>query len=1085
MAADGFVFSSGGQLLNGQSQSPGQIQLPSQQKAAQPAAKTGGNTGLLAEIYNHTLGPIVNSVEGGISDIPNIAASAAYLPRMATALATNNVKAQNSLDAAQNQRLASTNFVKNFTSGQNAQTGAIGGNLEQGLGKSTDQVLNLTSPITGAETLGGRTGLNAIGAGIGVGAKLGAAGGIGNAAAQGGNGEQLFAGGVTGGLEGAAAGGLGGGLQSLAGSNLARSLTSGTGKLARGVGQGITGRSADVAGAGADATVGAPGGGPPPSSGGSGGLFNRAATNAGAKAAQNEMGQNAIDFAGANKGDIAGAMSHDANGNPVGMTQVRSFLRGNGMDDTAANMDVLNSTSGPIQGGLLQDMTQGITLDASGAKQAGLDMAQAKLTGSYGNQTTRIINDATSNLDKLGTNATVPDVLSSISKLEDAKNIAKQAASSNEPAGHAANAYQTVIDNLHAKLDSSSVNNAIASYKVPPDLEQTIQQDVQSNGGSPQLAQNYIDTANNATNYRQMQSGMQMGQVAGNLSKVAKDNFANAVPQVDKSTGRPQLPSWELAMSLHNPSYLAAGAARLAQNAGIAGRVLSKVNPGAFAAGREAALAPDPLTAQKLASPGATGASAPTYTPSNAENMGLPTGPEPLLTNQTTPGTSGGPAPTPTTPGIATPAEQTAQVPTSTPEEQGAPVVGPPTTTPTSNLDNSLQQIGVRPTGAQAPETGALGPGSQPGPVVNGISGPIPNSGGALGAESQPAVPVPTQPMQTTTVPVIGEQASGSVPVATTPPAPTNVPVTGSQASGEVPVTTPPPSPLQPALNGVSNVANAVGRGVNAVDNAVRAIPGRVAGVAEATPNITGAVSRLPDQIKAGIGSAKSAVKSTNASGVISALTGETANQLGQGAGSLPTSGGAASPATGATGAPTKFVSSYTGQPTLDINSIPGGTLADYTAEVTADPKNEAIYKAIYDAAQAQVKASIPKAPTAAQSTGATSIQDAASYLDTIESQLAAVGGVNAQAGYEAQIPLVGKYLQPGITAYNETKVDAATALAKALTGRAATQSSVAMFMKSLPSAVDSPAQAADKIANLRQELAGKAPDYGLVPAGG
>lgn len=216
---------------------------------------------------------------------------------------------------------------------------------------------------------------------------------------------------------------------------------------------------------------------------------------------------------------------------------------------------------------------------------------------------------------------------------------------------------------------------------------------------------------------------------------------------------------------------------------------------------------------------------------------------------------------------------------------------------------------------------------------------------------------------------------------------------------------------------------------------------------------------------------------------VIGALTGQGANQLGQNAGAPQTASTQPTADTGDSDVPTNWVTADQAGPQIDENSIPGGTLAELSQEMQADPKNASLYKDIYDAAQAQVKASIPKAPTAAQAQGATAIQDAFSLIDSIEQEFQKAGGADHAAGYAASLPVVGQHLQPEIYAYNKTKFDAATALAKALSGRAATSITLKMAMESLPDATDSPQSAANKLANVRRDLAGKAPNYGLVPA--
>lgn len=163
--------------------------------------------------------------------------------------------------------------------------------------------------------------------------------------------------------------------------------------------------------------------------------------------------------------------------------------------------------------------------------------------------------------------------------------------------------------------------------------------------------------------------------------------------------------------------------------------------------------------------------------------------------------------------------------------------------------------------------------------------------------------------------------------------------------------------------------------------------------------------------------------------------------------------------------------------PDTNSSASPGGqtySQANMLSDIQRDPKNASSYEALYKLLQ-------PAAPTATEQSTVSDIQSAGSYLDTIEQEMSQLGGTNALKGNEANIPFIGKYLQPDIKAYDETKFDAATALAKALTGRAATSTSIKLATQSLPSPTDSPEQAAQKLANLRLELSNKASVYGAT----
>lgn len=560
-------------------------------------APTPSNGGLLGAIYNHTLGPIANAVGGGLSDIPKLGESAVNLAKISTAAATGNKTALANAKTAQDKVLAKSNFQNKYEDP----------NLEKAFGKSAGQVLNILSPVAGAGSLAGKTGLRLIGAGIGVGGKLGAAGGVSNAMAQGGNGEQIFSSGVTGAGEGGLAGGIGGGIGAGLASGAGRSLVSGGGKLASGVMEGLTGRApaaaADEAGAGAAAASG--------NQGSPGGLFPNAATRAGGRAAQADKAAQATDFAGASKGDIDGTMSYDKGGNPIGLSQVSSFLRGNDMPAHAQNMENASNFMKGAIGGHLSDITDGVPVNVGSPA----DVARTsiiKKSGTIGSfpkrgvagaagDTLAQVRSATENLDS---NSTVSDVLHSVSQLESAKNdLGTAAAMGDAKAKAQVGVYQDVINHLHSALDSSGVNKAVSQFKVSPQEEATIRQDAIDSSVSPKMGQHVIDTLDNAKNYGDLKTAIQPAVVMGNLSRVAKETFANAVPKAGKNTTL-GVPSWELAMSLHNPAYLAAAGARLATHTGIADKVLGKVNPGAFNAGETAGLAPDQITAQKLAQPG-------------------------------------------------------------------------------------------------------------------------------------------------------------------------------------------------------------------------------------------------------------------------------------------------------------------------------------------------------------------------------------------------------------------------------------------------------------------------------------------------
>lgn len=123
-----------------------------------------------------------------------------------------------------------------------------------------------------------------------------------------------------------------------------------------------------------------------------------------------------------------------------------------------------------------------------------------------------------------------------------------------------------------------------------------------------------------------------------------------------------------------------------------------------------------------------------------------------------------------------------------------------------------------------------------------------------------------------------------------------------------------------------------------------------------------------------------------------------------------------------------------------------------------------------------------PKAssPSSNDLTRASDIQDAFSVLDAAKAQFDDLGGGEGSlGGLTADIPLVGQYLNPKGKAYNQTKVDTAAALAKALTGSARPAASVIeQYKHSLPDLTDSPEVAAQKLTNIRGQLSSRARNY-------
>lgn len=110
------------------------------------------------------------------------------------------------------------------------------------------------------------------------------------------------------------------------------------------------------------------------------------------------------------------------------------------------------------------------------------------------------------------------------------------------------------------------------------------------------------------------------------------------------------------------------------------------------------------------------------------------------------------------------------------------------------------------------------------------------------------------------------------------------------------------------------------------------------------------------------------------------------------------------------------------------------------------------------------------------------SISTALSSLDAAEANLVAAGGAKGPIiGQETKIPLVGQLLNNSGTAYEKTKIETATQLAKAITGGSrAAATTIQSYLHSLPSVDDTPKQAAAKLQLLRQQLTSQAQAFGF-----
>lgn len=998
----------------------------------QPSAKpqSGGVSKFLGGLYDATVRPFEKGVQNVTSDLAGLGGAAGTAVK----------------DVAQGKR--GDPMVKAYLNstpvGQAASTQtSTGKKIEAGVGSAGSDVLNAVSPLVGGEELAGKTGLRLVGNSVGVGAKLGAAGGVSSAVSQGGSGKDVFTQGVEGGGYGALAGLAGGTVAGVAGSKIARNAMSGTGKVASGVLEGITGKSpaaaGDVAGAGAGAA--------------SGNIKANVRTSEPAqmptgpaqmptgpvgKTAANYTQSKVIDQAAQDLTPFNGLTSKVREGTSsdgrTGLNNVVKFAKQMNMPTDANNVvsslhtihEALTGENGALSGANRQILagTGEIQLpDVLGDTKAAIGKNAGAL-GDIGRSTTGAASSALNEVRNVlnahlfggskgmvgnTTHADANDILDTIQELERSAN--------NKPDTDTGNAMTSVLKAAASSLEkslASGADRAVGAFKLAPEDEEAIAQMIERKGGTPELAQYAVDAANKSGRVRELRSSQAMAVRAGELADAADKHASGAIPKPQGGGNAFQgyATGLEAGQVLRGePTGLIPLAMRFGGKA--VGATAAKLSPSGAQAGEQ--LGQEALTGTRPA-------------PS----------PEDVISRMT-----GGNEPVP----------------------EPAPGPAPPAPTPTNTVTKAIGRlIGERPAGAPVsvhgpiPETQAqpLGvranvqnPQGEPRPVVNGISGPVQNSGSTMGAESQPAINLPTHTIQS---------PSEATPIPTRlAPEPTGT----GQASGPV------QTHIQPGTAGGFKGINAVGYRAG---SAARTLVDRT----------KEGVGRLPGAVS---GAAR-AVTHPNLSSLIGALTGEAANQAGQNGLSAGTSSSGGQPPA-SSDVPTQWVTADQLGPTIDENSIPGGTLADLSNEIQADPKNATMYKDIYDAAQAKIKSSVPKAPTAAQAQGATAIQDAFSLIDSVEQEFQDAGGANHAAGYEASLPIIGQHLQPAIYGYNKTKFDAATALAKALSGRAATSATLKMALDSLPNATDSAQSASAKLANVRRDLAGKAPNYGLVPAGG
>jgi len=1064
----------GAQVGNGAA--PNALNIPSTNRVA--PSKAGGLVGMLENI------PI-----GVANSFGNITAEGAAGVGQALTGDKDILLHKNPATDGMSAAYAQSSPVAQAMSNEAAAGGSVGQQLEVGAGGLASDVTNVGGLLLGPGEMAGKTGLGLIGSGAKIGGELGLVGGASGAAAQGGSAGQVAESAGLGAAEGAGIGAAGG------------TLGATLGKL--------SGRTADQAGAGADAAVGNQGNG----------VMTKTATKGAARVANKEMAQSSIDFSGDANGEAKKILSYDKNGgNPVGIQSVQGFLRALGLPDTAAGMQALSNISNRTIAPDLRDMAAGTNIDASQANAVGTDSVSHNvgkptndLSGS-GSATIaqRTINDAT---NKLGPQSTMDDVLEARQKLASAKAVSQANTKSGDLVGAGVSrAYQDTIDRLDAQAGKSGVNDAVANHHVSPEGEAKIRQVVREEAGklfdrpnaSPKeqdaatlarekaidkTSQHFIDAENNAKSYENLTSEQQIPTIAGQLAKVARDTFESAPTKLDKTTGRPQVPSWYLASALTgNPVGMGAVLAHLAESTHPIEGIAGKLNPDAFAAAKEAAMAPNEATQAKLDNPGTIGGAPTELTQvpqTDAEKMGLPSS---TLTRQTPASSMEGrrgeamhPAPAMSNEAATQPAQTAPPTPQASSVQQptGVPVQAPQETpmasvydpeTGTSAVMNQdemmsrlaeLRAIPANDRGsAQNEEIRNLSDGlkatvsqGQPTPQASSVQEPtgVPVQGDMTQNPTAPAVePTPAQPIgiRANANPSPGPEVNGiSGPI----------PNSGATMGAR-------PGALENTLNAVTGGAHAIASRVQpaeeAIENAAGKVPGAVA-------------NRIQNS---SIGRAVSAGSKPGANKLIGALTGMGAATTGQSAqAQLARKGGGSVTAATSPEIPTSFTlaSGSSGSGTANPNSV--YPQSNELADIMADPTHASTYETLYK--------DLNPTPTAAQSTGAQSIIDASGYINTIEQELNSFGGVSLAGGLAASIPILGKYIEPQITAYNATKNDAAIALAKALTGKSASAAQVKITAESLPDITDSPEEAATKLDNIRLELAKKAPGYGLVPA--
>lgn len=442
----------------------------------------------------------------------------------------------------QNKTLASSNFVKNFT---NATTPDykptdIAKNLEQSLGKTGGQILDITAPVAGVGSTGAKTLAK-------LGVKLGAVQGASNAMERGNSAEDVVGNALAGGAVGGATGFVGGGVGSLLGK--------------------VTGSSAKL---------------------------GSAAEKFGVKEGLNKRAQQATDFANVGKSDLKNAMSYTKGGEPLGLNGISDHLRSLGMEPNAQNMKLYADTVLGKVGGHMQDMLGDVKVPVGSPADVGREfiVSNAGTLGGLKSRTgaaTDTMQQIRTLTEGLGSTPTAPDVLGTISKLESAaSSLSKAAQNGDRVAVGQQGAYKAVANHLRDALSKhQDVNGIINDFRMPAAGSQLLRDEVTNQGGSDQLSGHILDTLNNAKTYQDLKSAMQPAMVAKDLASSAEEAAQNTIPKSlpGAGGGMGDLSTVYEAGSLMrgNP---AAAVPLLGKMAGgvdkLTGKLASKINPEAY-----------------------------------------------------------------------------------------------------------------------------------------------------------------------------------------------------------------------------------------------------------------------------------------------------------------------------------------------------------------------------------------------------------------------------------------------------------------------------------------------------------------------